>query len=124
MVNAPRRRPGRPPKQHRAYPNRLREVREARGLSLEQVAPAIGVTAGALGRWETDDRGLRVATLERLAAYYGIPAADLLNTGDPAKGVRERTLLAIFRRMRGADQERLLRLATALASDKQEAAAG
>lgn len=37
-------------------PQRRREVRQAAGLSLDEMASALGVTKQAVGRWESGER--------------------------------------------------------------------
>src|SRR5258708_31539702 len=74
---------GRPSKPLRSYPNRIRALREARGLSLEQLAAAVGVTDETLRRYEIGDRKLKVHTLERIAQMLDVPAPQLLSSVDP-----------------------------------------
>lgn len=52
-------------------PDRIRQLRESRGLTQEQFAREVGVTVGALNRWECGKRrptGLSVRRLEELAS--------------------------------------------------------
>jgi len=64
----------------RAVGRRLREVRRAKGLTLEQVAAASDHTIkmSTLGSYERGDRALTVARLCALAELYEVPAAELL----------------------------------------------
>jgi transcriptional regulator with XRE-family HTH domain len=105
---------GRPAKQLKSYPNRLRATREALGLSLEQVAQSAGVSHQRLARYETGDRVLKVPELERIAQAMNVPPAQLLNSVDPVDDEQERALLGIFRRLSPPDRDRALRMATAL----------
>ncbi len=52
--------------------NRLRVAREARGLSLRDVAELAGIDAGQLSRIETGKSGLTVEVLLRLARTLGL----------------------------------------------------
>jgi transcriptional regulator with XRE-family HTH domain len=45
---------------------RLRELRTAKGLSLEALAALAGCTHGAISRWENGLRRINVAWAERL----------------------------------------------------------
>lgn len=61
---------------------RLRELREARGLSLQQAATPIGCSKPHL--WEIE-RGMQVNPtldlLRRLASYYGVSVGYIIGDG-------------------------------------------
>ncbi|WP_367277655.1 helix-turn-helix domain-containing protein [Maricaulis sp.] len=57
---------------------RIRKVREARGLSLHELARLSGISAPALSQIETGKRDLRVTSLYRIAAALRIPAGELV----------------------------------------------
>lgn len=65
----------------------IREVRRAKGLTLEDVArrcvPA--TTPQTIGRLETGTRTVSVGWLNRIAAALGVDAADLVRTPDRAE---------------------------------------
>lgn len=62
--------------------HRMRELREAKGLSCEAVGLAIGTRKSRardkISGIELGRIGCSMATLERIAAVLGVPAADLL----------------------------------------------
>ena len=62
----------------------IREVRRARGMTLEQVAAACvpPTTAQTIGRLETGARTVSVAWLNRIALALGVAAADLVTLPD------------------------------------------
>jgi len=62
----------------------IREVRRARGMTLEDVARACvpPTTAQTIGRLETGTRTVSVAWLNRIAAALGVAAADLVTLPD------------------------------------------
>lgn len=64
----------------------IREVRRARGLTLDDVARACvpPTTAQTVGRLETGARTVSVAWLNRIAAALGVEAADLVRLPDRA----------------------------------------
>lgn len=64
----------------------IREVRRARGLTLEEVALACvpPTTAQTIGRLETGTRTVSVAWLNRIAAALGVVAADLVTLPERA----------------------------------------
>lgn len=58
----------------------IREVRRAKGMTLDEVARACAppTTAQTIGRLETGTRTVSVAWLNRIAAALGVDAADLV----------------------------------------------
>jgi transcriptional regulator with XRE-family HTH domain len=78
-------------------PNRIRELRKARGMTLGDLAPRAGLTIGHLGNLERGDRELTKPVMERLAAALGYEQADLLNVAEGGLTEEERRIIAIFR---------------------------
>ena len=60
---------------------RFRRLRVRRGLSLAQVAKATGVSVGFLSALERGQMRSSVATLRRIARYYGTNILSLFETG-------------------------------------------
>lgn len=60
---------------------RIRDVRKAKGLTLEEVAQRCdpATTAQTIGRLETGTRTVSVKWLNRIAAALGVTAADLVD---------------------------------------------
>lgn len=63
---------------------RLREVRRARGMTLDEVASACvpSTTPQTIGRLETGARTVSVGWLNRIAKALGVDAADLIDHPD------------------------------------------
>jgi len=63
---------------------RIREVRRARGLTLDEVARRCEppTTPQTIGRLETGTRTVSVGWLNRIAAALGVDAADLVESGE------------------------------------------
>ena len=57
---------------------RIRAVRNAQGLSLDQLARLTGISAPALSLIETAKRDARLTTLARIAAALRVPLSCLL----------------------------------------------
>lgn len=66
---------------------RIREVRRARGLTLDEVAQrcAPKTTPQTIGRLETGTRTVSVGWLNRIAAALGVEASDLVDNPDRAE---------------------------------------
>lgn len=58
--------------------NRIRELRQARSLSLEEVARMAGTTIQQISRLERGQRRLTDDWMHRIAAALSVPPADLL----------------------------------------------
>ncbi len=59
-------------------PNRLRELREQRGKSQQQVAEAIGTTQNQISRLESGERELTIGWMNKLGAALSIDPAEIL----------------------------------------------
>lgn len=66
---------------------RIREVRRARGMTLDEVARRCDppTTAQTIGRLETGTRTVSVGWLNRIAKALGVEAQDLVEGGDTAE---------------------------------------
>src|SRR5687768_16400754 len=66
---------------------RIREVRRARGMTLDDVARACDppTTPQTIGRLETGTRTVSVGWLNRIANALGVEAQDLVQGGDTAE---------------------------------------
>jgi transcriptional regulator with XRE-family HTH domain len=67
----------RPTADEEDFPARLTALREARGLSIEQLAERLGVSRQAVWYWETGHRLPRAAMLRRIAGQLRVGEGDL-----------------------------------------------
>jgi transcriptional regulator with XRE-family HTH domain len=58
--------------------NRIRQLRLARGLTLEQVATELGVTKASVSKWELGSTYPEHSRLDQLARVLGVAVAQLL----------------------------------------------
>lgn len=70
---------GRPSKQLASVPNRIREIRLLRGLTLQALSERVGCSDETIRRYETGEGAVTLAQLERVAQELGVRAADLIN---------------------------------------------
>jgi transcriptional regulator with XRE-family HTH domain len=63
-------------------PNRIREVRKGKGMTLEQVAVQLGTTKTQIARFETGDRDPTLEWLRRIARVLGVDVGQLLSAED------------------------------------------
>ena len=52
--------------------NRIKEVRKKKGLSLQQVADAVGVGNNTISRYETGKREPKLETWKKLAVFFNV----------------------------------------------------
>lgn len=72
--------------------NRLREIREHLGMTLEQVATAANTTLATIQRFETGTRNVNLKWLEKLAKIYGIGVHELVAPSDEIRKNRKSIL--------------------------------
>lgn len=66
------------------YSNNIRFLREARKLTLEQLAELSGLSPGYISRLETNGRNLSVKTMAKLQKPLGAAPRDMLPAGGPS----------------------------------------
>jgi transcriptional regulator with XRE-family HTH domain len=99
---------------------RIRDARQAKGWTQDQLAQAIEVTRSAVAQWETGRAGQVTANLARIAANLEVGIEFLTHGTDkraPALATQadELALLRLYRACAPADRQTLLRLAKRLA---------
>ncbi len=104
-----------------AIGDRIRQARQDRNMTQEQLADAVGVTRSAVAQWETGRAGQVTGNLSRVAAVLGVGVEHLMFGGDSAAPQRatrgdELALLRLYRECAPADQQLLLRTARRLAA--------
>lgn len=67
---------------------RIRELRKARGFTLQNLAEKVGTTAQTIQRLETDNMSVSVDWLQRIAPALGVDPSLLLDATSPVRGVR------------------------------------
>lgn len=71
--------------------NRIKEVRKKKGLSLQQVAEAVGLGNNTISRYETGKREPKLETWNKLAEYFNVPTSYLMGLSDDVNGWKEWT---------------------------------
>lgn len=103
--------------------NRIRELREAIGLSQAELARRANVTPSALNKLELGSRGLDQQWMRRLAGLLDCAPADLLPDADNPDRLsdEERALVYLFRSADTTQRKQIFALIqTLLAPDKIE----
>lgn len=97
-------------------PNRIRELREAIGLTQADLARLANVTPSALNKVEKGSRGLDQDWMRRLAPHLGVAPADLLPLRDnpDVLAADERRLLDGYRTASHTDRDYFERVTDAI----------
>lgn len=98
-------------------PNRVFELRRARGLSQQKLADLAGCSKMHISGVERGTRDFSFALMRRLAEVFGVPIADLLSRDDNP-GIlaqEEQALIETYRSAPKEDQEKILKVAEMLA---------
>jgi transcriptional regulator with XRE-family HTH domain len=69
-------------------PNRIRELRKARGMTQRDVADAVGSKENTIGRFETGERPIDMPWMQKIARALGVAVGDLLNADDNPNAAR------------------------------------
>ena len=81
-------------------PNRIRELRTARGLTLLNVADQLHTSQTQISRFETGERTINLDWLQRIAKALDTNVGELLNSIDNSHAARtpsERALIDLMR---------------------------
>jgi transcriptional regulator with XRE-family HTH domain len=101
--------------------NRIRELREAKGMTQVELAKRANVTPSALNKVEMGKRGLDQQWMERIAGVLGCSPADLLpdsQNPDRPKGP-EHVLLTLYRQADETQKRQILALVQALLTPEE-----
>lgn len=91
---------------------RIKELRKARGLTVEQLAQAAGMSKSYVSELENGRKQINGRRLENIAAILGVTAPDLI--ADPAVSADIKGHLDVFRDLSPEDQAAVQRHALSL----------
>lgn len=63
-------------------PNRIKELRKTKGMTVEQLAERAGYTTGHVNNVENHKKGFTAKSLKKIAAALGVRPAELLDTSN------------------------------------------
>ena len=64
------------------FSQRLRELRQDKGLSMKQLAKELGTTDAAVSNWENGINEPKISYLKSIAVYFNVTADYLIGLGD------------------------------------------
>lgn len=98
-------------------PNRLYELRRARGLSQQKLADMVGCSKMHISGVERGTRDFSFSMMRRIAEVFGVAPGDLLSEIDNPHRLsdpEELRLVETYRHADDGDREKILRVAEAL----------
>jgi transcriptional regulator with XRE-family HTH domain len=100
-------------------PNRIRELRHARGLSLQKVADAANCSKVQVSDLERGRVKLNLRWMQRLAPALGVLPVDILNIEDqgPRLSEKEMTFLQSYRALDEKQQRLFQRLVAVICAE-------
>ena len=101
---------------------RLKQLREATGLSQEDVAQKLGMSLSGYQRKETGRRGMNLAFAERLGRVLGVAASTVLEAaGAPGpKSAEEAEVLRLWAKLTQVNRDALMRMLLLAAAEGDE----
>ena len=85
---------------------RIREFREARGMTQRQLAREIGVNEEVISNWETGKNRPNVDVLKKLCGSLGVSADELLGTGRDLAGLLSPDARSVAIKFEHAEEKR------------------
>ena len=68
------------------YPQRIRDIREDRDLTQQQVADFLGMKYQQYRRYESGENEMKASHIIKLREFYGLPADYILGITDSVDG--------------------------------------
>jgi transcriptional regulator with XRE-family HTH domain len=104
-------------------PNRIRELRKARGMTLEQLGDRIGCGVTMMSDLERGQRELSYYWMQKLAKVLKVQAADLFLEKDNSKSLTapQRELVDLYDRADDQQRAQMLQMARIIAAPRPAA---
>jgi transcriptional regulator with XRE-family HTH domain len=98
------------------FPNRVNELRRARGLTQQQLADKVGCSKMQVSGIERGKREFSLSMMQRFASVLGVTAGELLHPDDNAFHLdeNERFLIEKMRAATPAEREQIHRVTDAI----------
>lgn len=105
-------------------PNRIRELRKARAMNLEQLADRVGCAVSMISNLERGERELTHHWMKAIARVLRVQVADLLTEKENSKSLSaaEQELVSLYAQADERQREQLLQMARLIVGPAQPAA--
>ena len=85
--------------------NQIRQLRQRRGITQEEMAKHFGITAQAVSKWERGTAAPDIGMLPGLSAYFGVTIDELFSLSDDTRMERIQNMIWDVRYLNPADVE-------------------
>ena len=89
------------------FMKRMKELRQKKGISMEDLANALGVSKSRINMWENYGSVPRSDVLVKIAEYYNVPTDYLLGNNNPAEAPTDAKLNALQRNLGKLNEDEL-----------------
>ncbi len=80
----------------------IKRLREANGMTQEELAKVLGVSPASVSYWESDVKVPRMGAIQKMADRFGVLKSEIIE-GPVADG---RTFISLYERLSDASKER------------------
>lgn len=89
------------------FMKRMKELRQKKGISMEELANALGVSKSRINMWENNGSVPRSDVLIKIAEYYSVPTDYLLGNNNASESPNDAKLNALQRNLGKLNEEEL-----------------
>ena len=89
------------------FMKRMKELRQKKGVSMEELATALDVSKSRVNMWENNGSVPRSDVLVKIAAYYNVPTDYLLGNNNASESPTDAKLNALQRNLGKLNEEEL-----------------
>jgi len=103
---------------------RIRQLRQKKGLTIEETAHLAGVHPNYLGDAERGKKNFSITTLEKIAKVLGVPVSGMLSGGIEANSVKSAPvdrLVSLFKNASPGEQNFIIQTAKFIIHNKKQA---
>ena len=89
------------------FMKRMKELRQKKGISMEELATALNVSKSRVNMWENNGSVPRSDVLVKIAEYYNVPTDYLLGNNNSLEAPTDAKLNALQRNLGKLNEEEL-----------------
>lgn len=89
------------------FMKRMKELRQKKGISMEELATALNVSKSRVNMWENNGSVPRSDVLVKIAEYYNVPTDYLLGNNNSSESPTDAKLNALQRNLGKLNEEEL-----------------
>ena len=89
------------------FMKRMKELRQKKGISMEELATALNVSKSRVNMWENNGSVPRSDVLVKIAEYYNVPTDYLLGNNNTSESPTDAKLNALQRNLGKLNEEEL-----------------